>query len=95
MLTGYYWQGDESLTQIDQIKKTKGATLLSNIIGIQILDEQIGDKKSKHTSYELNLILKSNHRIDVTDHGDRGAIINGANVLSTFLNAPIYLPPKD
>ena len=69
--------------------------MLSNIIGIQILDEQIGDKKSKHTSYELNLMLKSNHRIDVTDHGDKGAIINGANALSAFLNVSVYLPPKD
>ena len=94
-LTGYYWQGDESLTQINQIKRTKDATLLSNIIGIQILDKKIGNKKAKNTSYELNLILKSNERINVTDHGDRGTIINNANALSAFLNVPVYLRPKD
>ena len=94
-LTGYYWQGDESLTQINQIKKAKGATLLSNIIGIQILDEGTSGRSSSNPAYELNLILKSNQRVNVTDHGDRGTIINNANALSAFLNVPVYLRPKD
>ena len=46
-LTGYYWQGDESLTQIEQIKQTKDATLLSDIIGIQIIEEEVGMGESR------------------------------------------------
>ena len=90
-LTGYYWQGDESLTQIEQIKQTKDATLLSDIIGIQIIEEEVGMGESRTTSYELNLILKSNHRINITDHANKKAIISNANGLSNFLNVPVYI----
>ena len=93
-MLGYYWQGDSNLTERTQIKQAKDATLISDIVGIQILPEQVRMNNSSYTSFELNLMIKDGTRVNLTDHADRLTIMNNARDLAEFLNVAVYLDPK-
>lgn len=66
-----------------------GKIHLSELKGLQIIDESCWTQESRYTSYELNLVLSSGERINLMDHGNKSSLLDDAQTLSTFLNIPI------
>ncbi|WP_179020286.1 hypothetical protein [Winogradskyella forsetii] len=63
---------------------------LKSIIAIQIIGEHVKSDKGSYKSFELNLVLKDATRKNIIDHGNLKAIIIDAEILSQFLNIPIW-----
>ncbi|WP_179335078.1 hypothetical protein [Winogradskyella costae] len=63
---------------------------LKSIIAIQIIGEHIKSDDGSYKSFELNLVLDDASRRNVVDHGNLKSIINDAEMLSEFLNIPIW-----
>lgn len=65
---------------------------LSDIYAIQLLSEYVHTqkKRNRYKSYELNLVLKDKTRLNVVDYGNRKSIEEDSNVLSRFLDVPLW-----
>ncbi|MBU2927050.1 hypothetical protein [Winogradskyella psychrotolerans] len=63
---------------------------LKSIIAIQIIGEHVQSDDGSYKSFELNLVLDDASRRNVVDHGNLKSIIKDAEMLSTFLNVPIW-----
>lgn len=85
-----FWKGRKSPNRVYDKKELKVFTKLENIHAIQLISEYISGNKSSYYSYELNLVLKDAGRINVIDHGSEGAIRNNAQILSRFLDVPVW-----
>ena len=63
---------------------------LDEIVALQILTETCrGSKGGSYESYELNLVLKDNRRLNVIDHGDLKQLRSDAETLAKFLKVPL------
>ena len=69
---------------------TKKYIPLNSIIALQIIGEHIKSDKGSYKSFELNLVLQDGSRKNVIDHGNLKSIIVDAEILSKFLNVPIW-----
>ena len=49
-----------------------------------------GGDKSSYYSYELNLVLEDGARLNVVDHGDLKALQADAEILSEYLQVPVW-----
>lgn len=85
---GYYWKrkGNPNFNSIDD----QGLVKLSEIVGIQLIQEFVSGNKNSYYSYEINLILSDNSRLNVIDHGDKNSIIRDAQQLADFLQKPLW-----
>ncbi|WP_418638822.1 hypothetical protein [Winogradskyella sp.] len=63
---------------------------LKYIIAIQIIGEYVQSDDGSYKSFELNLVLDDASRRNVVDHGNLKSIIKDAEMLSAFLNVPIW-----
>ena len=63
---------------------------LKSISALQIIGEHVKSDKGSYKSFELNLVLSDGSRKNVVDHGNLKSIINDAEILSSFLNIPIW-----
>lgn len=82
-LTGQYTDNKINTT------KMANKILLSDIKGLQIIDENCYTENSRYISYEINLVFADGTRINVMDHGEKESILDNAEILSDFLNIPI------
>ena len=82
-LTGHYADSTINTT------KMANKILLSDIKGLQIIDEKCYTENSRYVSYEINLVLSDGKRINVMDHSNKENILDNAEILSDFLNIPI------
>ena len=64
--------------------------LLNEVHAIQLVSEYCMGSNSGYTSYEMNLILKSGERFNVTDHSSLGAIRVDAKMLAEYLGIPVW-----
>lgn len=89
---GYCWTGNKQPRDIIRAEDKAKLIKLERIKGIQILKEYISSSgnSSSYYSYEINLILDGNERINVMDHGRLGAIREDANLLSEYLGVPVF-----
>ncbi|SDH49967.1 hypothetical protein [Winogradskyella thalassocola] len=71
-------------------KASEDYLFLKSIIAIQIIGEHVKSDDGSYKSFELNLILDDASRKNVVDHGNLKSIINDAEILSEFLNIPIW-----
>ncbi|WP_055445839.1 hypothetical protein [Lacinutrix mariniflava] len=71
-------------------RHSKSNIPLNNIIALQIIGETIEDDDGHYKSFEINLVLNDASRINVVDHGNLDKIIDDAEILSEFLNIPIW-----
>ncbi|WP_179347878.1 hypothetical protein [Winogradskyella pacifica] len=83
--TTYAFKGYQS-----KRKLSKDYLSLQSIIAIQIIGEHVKSDDGSYKSFELNLVLEDASRRNVVDHGNLKAIINDAEMLSEFLNIPIW-----
>lgn len=92
---GYYWKG-KSEPETYNLSANKNFIRLSDIHAIQLIREYIRSSSgssssgSSYYSYELNLILKDERRINVIDHGHKRSIIEDSQLLSDFLHVPVW-----
>jgi hypothetical protein len=92
---GYYWNGKprKEGAMVDP-SQFSSAVRLSEIKALQIIPEFVVQHSSKSThtfySYELNLVLESAQRVNVTDHGNLPAMQEDAHLLSQFLSVPVW-----
>lgn len=63
---------------------------LKSIIAIQLIGEHVKSDKGSYQSFELNLVLNDGTRENVIDHAGLKSIIIDAEILSEFLNIPIW-----
>ena len=62
----------------------------NKIIAIQLIGETISSDNGSYKSFELNLVLDDISRLNVIDHGNLKKLIDDAEVLSAFLDVPIW-----
>lgn len=87
---GFYHKGWGQLGAKGIPGEGKNCTHLTNIHAIQIVSEIIRSKNSRYRSYELNLVLKDGKRICVVDHANQKAIRKDADLISRFLEVPVW-----
>ncbi len=85
-----FWKGRKSPNMVYDKEELKAFIKLEDIHAIQLISEYISGKKSSYYSYELNLVMKDARRINVIDHGSDGSIRSNANILSRFLDVPVW-----
>ena len=68
----------------------------NEIYAVQLISENVySEDKSgyrrvyRFTSYELNLVLKNQERINIVDHGDKEVILFDARTISNVIGIPI------
>ncbi|WP_299100476.1 hypothetical protein [uncultured Winogradskyella sp.] len=63
---------------------------LNTIVALQIIGEHVKSDEGSYKSFELNLVLNDSSRKNVVDHGNLKSIIIDAEILSEFLDIPIW-----
>ena len=63
---------------------------LDEIHAIQLIDEYCAGHERNYWSYEMNLILKTGERFDVTDHASLRAIRVDGKKLAEYLGIPVW-----
>lgn len=87
---GVYYKAHRPKLHHTKRVNSKNQVLLKSIVAIQIIGEIVQGDKGSYQSFELNLILDDSSRRNVVDHGNLNSIIDDAEVLSKFLNIPIW-----
>jgi len=87
---GIYYQTYKSKIYKTKKDQSHNYIPLKTIIAIQLIGEHIRSNKGSYKSFELNLVLEDGSRKNVVDHGSLKSIIIDAEVISTFLNIPIW-----
>lgn len=84
--SNYYYKGFRKNVN----RKTKNYVPLNRIIALQLIGETISSDNESYKSFELNLVLDDATRLNVVDHGNLKKLIIDTEVLSDFLNIPIW-----
>jgi hypothetical protein len=87
---GYFWKGRKSPREVFNKSSIKHLAKLEDVHAIQLISEFVRGNKSSYHSYELNLVLKDASRINVIDHGNIKSIRENAEMLSAFLEKPVW-----
>lgn len=90
---GFFWKNRKHPRDLSPVQR-KGHVKLEDIHALQIILERVrsgsGSNSSSFTSYELNLVLKNGERVNVIDHGNRTKLIEDAQLISKFIDVPIW-----
>ena len=86
----YFWKGKNPPGNISENASTKIWCDLNDVYALQIISEFCSGSKSSYFSYELNIVLKDGHRINIVDHGNKARIDMDARTLSVFLKVPLW-----
>lgn len=87
---GLFWKKRRPQAGIGPDETSRNYARLESIHALQIIAEYIQSKNQSYYSYELNLVLKDGHRINVVDHGKRKKLLEDAEVLAGFLGVPVW-----
>ena len=85
-----FWKGRKSPDKVYDKSELKHFAELDEIHALQLISEYIRGNKSSYYSYELNLVLESGKRINVVDHGNQNKLREDADMLSKFLDKPVW-----
>lgn len=89
-LSGQYWKGWKKPERSVGREPLENGAWLRNIYALQIIEEYIRNDDNSYYSYELNLVLRNGERLNVIDHGSKRKLLSDAQVLSKFLDKPIW-----
>ncbi|MDP5172045.1 MAG: hypothetical protein NWR72_17500 [Bacteroidia bacterium] len=87
---GMFWKGKRPNRADSSIETEKEWCRIEDIVGIQLLRERVLTSKSSYDSYEINLVLQDNSRLNVVDHGSMKQSRTDADALGLFLNVPVW-----
>ena len=85
-----FWKGRKEPSLVFDPSRLKTYVPLNEIIALQLIRKVVSGNKSSYNSYELNLVLKDNRRVNVIDHGAAKAIREDAATLARFLQLPLW-----
>lgn len=85
---GLYWKGRQTVFQQLFSDKEAFSVKLEDIKAVQLVREHVTSDDSSYYSYEINLVLISNERLNVVDHGHLDSALNDAAHLAEFLGVP-------
>ncbi|OZV68659.1 cytochrome b family protein [Winogradskyella aurantia] len=88
--SGFYLKGYNTNNATTKKSKTSEQIALNTVVALQIIGENVRGSKSSFNSFELNLVLKDGSRKNIVDHGSLKSIVDDADLLSTFLDIPIW-----
>lgn len=63
----------------------------SEVLALQILKKTVHSSEHNFDSYELNLVLKNHHRINIVDHSGESQIQKDAQRIAEILNCSVVL----
>lgn len=91
---------DKAINSFYVGKENNEICQLDYIHAIQVLEENFYKERenqrsgfvmtTRRTSYELNLILRNGHQINLTDHPEIDELNKEAEILSKFLDIPVW-----
>ena len=84
-----FWKGSKKPWKFVKNKNVKSFAKLDNIHAIQLLSKKIIGPNSYYR-FELNLVLKNSHRLNVVDYSGTRKIDDEAKALSLFLGKPLW-----
>lgn len=84
--SNYYYKGFRKNVN----RENKNYVSLNRIIALQLIGETISSDNGSYKSFELNLVLDDATRLNVVDHGNLKKLIIDTEILSNFLNVPIW-----
>lgn len=87
---GFYYKGWKRPVDNMRTDAKKKTTDLNQVEAIQVLRERVRGKNSSYYSYEINLVLNDASRINITDHGNKTAIVEDAQTLAQSLGVPLW-----
>ncbi len=90
-----FWRGRRMPTPMELVERGDSSAPLSSIHALQLLSEFVSGSKNSYYSYELNLVLNNGSRINVVDHGNLERLRGDANMLSQFLDKPVWDATRD
>ena len=99
LLLGFFWKGYRKPTHALSAGPQTGGVSLDDVHALQIVGEDFqaesaserSDRRTRsYRSYELNLVLTDGRRVNVVDHGGRGALSDDARTLAAFLKVPLW-----
>jgi hypothetical protein len=85
-----FWKGRRGPDDVADPRTLKHFAPLADVHALQILSELCSGRNGSYYSYELNLVLCDQRRINVVDHGNLGRLREDAQVLARFLGKPIW-----
>ncbi|MFK7831660.1 MAG: hypothetical protein AB8B52_00155 [Winogradskyella sp.] len=88
--SGYYYAAYTFNPRASNKTRKGHSVPLTSIMAIQIIGELVRSDKGAYQSFELNLVLEDGTRKNVVDHGNLKSIISDAEMISTFLDIPIW-----
>ena len=88
---GFFWKGRKAPEGVFDKKVLRQFTELKDIHALQLISEHVRSDKKSYYSYELNIVLKSNRRINIVDHGKKDRLREDAETLSAFLGKPVWM----
>lgn len=86
---GLYWKA--RLPIVDRLFTNKKAfsVKIEDIKSVQLLKEHVSSSDGSYDSYEINLVLENNERLNVVDHGNEESARKDAAHLAKFLNVSL------
>lgn len=87
---GWFWRGRTPPHAMHRPAQNKNCCRLDDIHALQLIEEHCRGNKNSFYSYELNLVLRDERRINVVDHGDCRALRGDARDLAAFLEIPVW-----
>ena len=85
---GLYWKTRLPLWRRLFTNDKAFSVKIEDIKAVQLIDEYISSSDSSYYSYEINLVLDNNKRLNVVDHGNKQAALSDAEYLADFLSVP-------
>lgn len=86
----YFWAGSIKLTEPSELHSLKIKCRLSDVVGVQFLDELVEDTDGDYYIYEINLVFASGNRLNVVMDTDGVGVKTVAQFLVTFLKVPLF-----
>jgi len=86
---GLYWKGRRPILSYLFSRNNAFSVNLNDIKAVQLLSEYVTTKNQNFFSYEINMVLTNNERLNIVDHGDSKAALKDATDLAKFLGVPL------
>jgi hypothetical protein len=87
---GFFWRGRKSPERVSDISAIKHLAQLDVIHALQLVSSRWSNERGAWRVYEVNLVLGNGDRLHVVGHGNVGQMRNDAEILSEFLDVPLW-----
>jgi hypothetical protein len=89
-VTGRCWKGRKGPDQKPELMDSDLVPRLNEIHAIQLLSQYVRSDKKSYYLYELNIVMNDGKRHNIMKHGSKRFIRSDAEVISRFLDIPVW-----